>query len=189
LIKKNEEMDSIKTDEDVSAVYNNIATFLQRASESDVTSDICDTLDMLLKGCTSASDFPDFSSMSTFGSGYEPSPIHPSIPPSDEFGQFVDFSSCGNQDEEDVPTPELVPSSSTNPSPSSVSDADATNNGSVSDTVKIADSRKEQDLLSTSLGLGPFGEIDGGESAYYQSHPWKWDGPMPVLDQPWAFTA
>ncbi|KAF9016711.1 hypothetical protein BDZ89DRAFT_398332 [Hymenopellis radicata] len=35
------------------------------------------------------------------------------------------------------------------------------------------------------LGLSTMKEVDGGESAYYQSTAWKWDGsPMPRADQP-----
>jgi hypothetical protein len=106
----------------------------------------------------------------------------------------LDFTSCAADDDYSNPaTPDLVASSSTNPSPESASDpADAAGHvavGASSDAVKFANLKTEDSYDPDILRLGVWKEIDGGESAYYQSDKWIWDGPMPVLDQPWAFAA
>jgi len=60
------------------------------------------------------------------------------------------------------PTTDLVSSSSTNPSPESGSE------------------------FTDPLRLGTLKEVDGGESTYFHPSEWKWDNPMPMLEQPWA---
>jgi hypothetical protein len=103
--------------------------------------------------------------------------------------EFFDFSSFGKADDEDkvAAVPELVPSSSTNPSPQSDS--------TFGDTPKLAARAKASTeptivpmaaLLDTDpYRLGVWGEIDGGESAYFQPNDgWKWAGEMPHSD--WA---
>ena len=103
----------------------------------------------------------------------------------DEFIEFFDFTSYDALADDDsgskAPTPELVPSSSANPSPESGSEADAVGH-SLNVDLKIGDFLD----LSDPLRLGPWKEIDGGEAAYHLQPDWKWDSSMPISDQPWA---
>lgn len=196
LLKKQEEVDSIKTDEDATKFFEQMSDLLKMVSSDEgqelFTSEISDTLDQILKGYGAPPDLTDAHELSSFsGSGDGGlAPSSPSqLPTIDEF-EFFDFSSFGGI-EEDVgskaPTPDLVQASSTNPSPGSGSETDGGGHAG-SDTAKIADPKGE-DLGDESdpLRLGFWREIDGGESAYYQaSDNWKWDTPMPASEQPWA---
>lgn len=142
--------------------------------ESSLT-DISETLDLILKGYGSVPDAPDGAGISSLGmgepNGVRDSPPAPQLPAGDEFVEYFDFSSFGNEDDSSskVATPDLVSSSSTNPSPESDASSDI-----------------KTEEISDLLRLGTWKEIDGGESAFYQSGDWKWDSPMPTLEQPWA---
>jgi hypothetical protein len=107
---------------------------------------------------------------------------------------FFDFSQC----EPDEPvastskldTPELVHGSSTNPSPESVAETPKGEHAAVAsakakDAVKIADDIGGPNPLS----LGVWGEINGGEPAFYDHPGWKWEGDMTVLETPWAISS
>ena len=116
------------------------------------------------------------------GSGRE------SPPASDPFQEFVDYS-FGQQDNQPeldgeegskAHTPELV-SSSTNLSPESNTDGENSLLATIATSVSDVKKEDHQDLR-----LGLWKEFDGGESAYYQPFEWKWDSPMPVLEQSWA---
>lgn len=171
---KTEAVENIQTEEDASAFLEKMTELIKTGHSSDIS----DTLDMILKGYGGATDGLGMGDM---GGARESSP--PPLPLADAFDEFFDFS-LGGLDEDDVgskaPTPDLLSSSSTNPSPESASEADAAH-GSTSST---SDIKREdfQDLLR----LGTLKEIDGGESAYYQPSDWKWDGPMTSSEQPWA---
>jgi len=120
--------------------------------------------------------------MSSLGMGDGSAPQDGAPPVVDEFVEFFDFSSFGAGDEDDAgskaETPDLISSSSTNPSPESGSEVDAAHQALTSDV-------KSEDF-SDHLRLGVWKEVDGGESAYFHSGQWKWDSPMQSLDQPWA---
>ncbi|KAF9007653.1 hypothetical protein BDQ17DRAFT_1351077 [Cyathus striatus] len=151
--KKEEAVENIKTEEDASMFLEQMTELIKMAAggegQESLTTDISETLDMILKGYTESSG------------GRELSP--PSgIPTADAF------------DEDETATPDLVPSSTKTNGPHH---APATN-GSSSE-IKTEESL---DLLR----LGTWKEIDGGESAYYQAPDWKWDSPMPSLEQPWS---
>ncbi|THV03176.1 hypothetical protein K435DRAFT_852065 [Dendrothele bispora CBS 962.96] len=174
LLVKKEAVESIRTDEDANRFFEQTMSELMKMSDEDgqVTTDISETLDQILKnygGLPAPSTSGDLSA-NVDGSVSAPSLL-------DDFGQYFDFKSYGEDDESEskVNTPDLIPSS-TNPSPES--EADPSHHVSLSD-VKLED-------LPNPLHLGTLKEIDGGESAYYQSNDWKWDGPMPTTDQPWA---
>ena len=99
---------------------------------------------------------------------------------------------------------DLVPTSSTNPSPESNSEPveghGMIGSGSLmssgSDLNGVKDSTKPSTMSSLSasyeptfdqLRMGSLGEIDGGESAYYSTMPeWKWDTMMTSGTDPWA---
>ncbi|KAG6820314.1 hypothetical protein H0H93_002401 [Arthromyces matolae] len=184
--KKAEVVENIKTEEDASAFLEQMTELIKMAGEGQeaLTSDISETLDQILKGYGSVPDGSDvLLGFSSFGSLGESSTLTSSSKPHpDEFVEFFDFSSFTATDEENdadskAPTPEL---SSTGPSPDSGSEADAAQHVLLSTEPKTEE-------LSDLLRLGPWKEIDGGESAYYHSADgWKWDSPMPTLEQPWA---
>jgi hypothetical protein len=196
LVKKEQEIENVKTEEDASAFLERMTELIRLAAGNDgqesLTSDISETLDMILKGC--GQDTSDPGAMAPLGMGDVTGPPSSILPAADEFQfkDFLDFTSCAADEDYSKPaTPDLVASSSTNPSPESASDpADAAGQAATShtaDTNKLANFKIE-DSYDLDLRLGAWKEIDGGESSYYQSDKWIWEGPMPALDQPWAFT-
>lgn len=188
LKRREEAVENIKTEEDASQFLEQMTELIKMAGEgqeSTLSSDISETLDMILKGY-SAPDGGEGTSISSLGEGSSTGgrPPTPSIPGADEFVEFFDFSLFETEALDDdegskAPTPDLVSSSSTNPSPESGSEADLAHHA-----LTFSDFKTEEP--SDPLRLGTFKEVDGGESAYYQSTEWKWDGPMTTLDQPWA---
>jgi hypothetical protein len=197
LVKKEQEMENIKTEEDASAFLERMTELIRLAAGNDgqesLTSDISETLDMILKGC--GQDTSDPGAMAPLGMGDVAGPPSSLLPAADEFQfkDFLDFTSCAADEDYSKPaTPDLVASSSTNPSPESASDpADAAGQAATThtaDATKLANFKVE-DSYDLDLRLGVWKEIDGGESSYYQSDKWIWEGPMPALDQPWAFTS
>ncbi|KAF5382094.1 hypothetical protein D9615_004211 [Tricholomella constricta] len=189
LKKKAEAVENVKTEEDASAFLEQMTELIKMAGEGQesLSSDISETLDMILKGYGTVPEGPEAAlGLSSLGGlGESSMPSSSTKPPADEFVEFFDFSSFGtldedNDDDSKAPTPELVSSSSTNPSPESGSEADAAHHALLSST------EPKTEELPDLLRLGPWKEIDGGESAYYQSGDWKWDSPMPAQEQPWA---
>ncbi|KAG5641821.1 hypothetical protein DXG03_004140 [Asterophora parasitica] len=189
--KKAEAVENVKTEEDASAFLEQMTELIKMAGEGQqesLSSDISETLDQILKGygtVPEGSETLGHSSLGGLGESSIPSSSSSTKPPADEFVEFFDFSSFGtldddNDDDSKAPTPELVSSSSTNPSPESGSEADTAHHALLSST----ESKTEE--LPDLLRLGPWKEIDGGESAYYQSGDWKWDSSMPTQEQPWA---
>jgi len=188
----------VNTEEQASAFLNNMQSLIEIAGQDGQESlpDISSILEDILKGWGSVPELGEGSALSISSMPLgdtppeAPASSHPSA--ADEFVEYFDFSSFGTLDEEeDTPsTPDLISSSSTNPSPESGSEADAAHphtTASVTDIARIADPKLDDFSEATDpLRLGAFREIDGGESAYYQSENWKWDGSMPVLEQPWA---
>lgn len=192
LVKRHQEVDSINTVEDANAFMDKMKELVAMTASTDagVYDDITHTLDRILQG---AAQDPTHMATSSYASSIggplsELSP--PAGPPNDaflEFHEFIDYSrftTLEDEEESKAPTPDLVPSSSTNPSPQSNPDADQSQGASSPDKTKIEEPRESNHL--DLLHMGAFKEIDGGESAYYQSSDWKWEGPMTTLDQPWA---
>jgi hypothetical protein len=171
---------TINTEDEASAFFEQMSELIRIAADSEgqetLSTDISDTLEMILKGCSgSEQDYTQATSLPSLDFADVVNPTH--VNRNNEFPEFLDLSSYGGQDDDDggfkVATPDLVASSSTNPSPeSAASDLDITH--------------KAEDI-SDSLRLGVWKEIDGGESAYYtQQGEWKWDSPMPTSEQSWA---
>lgn len=196
LVKKEQQIENIKSEEDASAFLEQMTELIRLAGEGQdsLNSDISETLDTILRGVAQdTSDTSGTSSMAPLGLADMPQPTN-ALPAADEFQDFLDFTSCAAADEDGSKpaTPDLISSSSTNPSPESASDpADAAAHAaaSTSDNARLANFKIEDSYDAGPLGLGAWKEIDGGESSYYQSDKWNWEGPMPVLDQPWAFTS
>ena len=189
LRKKNEAIDSIKTEEDASAFLEQMTELIKMAANGEgqesLSSDISDTLEMILKGYGPIPDISGSMSLGESSTAREPSP--PPAPLMDSFDEFFDFSFGTVDDDENnskAPTPDLV-SSSTNPSPESNHEVDAANHGLPSSSLSAMDIKTEEQ--PDHLRLGTWKEIDHGEATYYNpTTEWKWDSPMPSHDQPWA---
>jgi len=191
-VARHQEVDGIKTDEDTAAFLDRMKELVAISASTDtaVYDDITHTLEMILQG---AGQDPTNIATSAFASSIGPSLSElspPAGPPNDafsEFHEFVDFSrftTLEDEEESKAPTPDLVPSS-TNPSPQSNPDADHSHQGTSSpDKTKVEEPRDNNHL--DLLHMGAFKEIDGGESAYYQSSDWKWEGSMSTLEPAWA---
>ena len=189
LRKKDEVIDNIKTEEDASGFLEQMtAELIKMASnegeESLSSSGISDTLEMILKGYgPTLVNISGAMSLGESSTAREPSP--PPAPLMDAFDEFIDFSFGTVDDDENnskAPTPDLVSSSSTNPSPESNHEADVGNHASSSSAIDI-----KTEELPQLLRLGTWKEIDHGEATYYNPNTeWKWDSPMPSHDQPWA---
>jgi hypothetical protein len=180
-----EQVENIKTEEDGAAFMEQMAELFKMANEGQDTlnSDFSETLDTIFKGFGAPTDEGSGGMPSLGMDGGSGVPQDGGPPVVDEFVEFFDFSSFGTQDDYDAgskaATPDLISSSSTNPSPESGSEVDAAHQALSSD-VKTED-------FSDHLRLGVWKEVDGGESAYFHSEQWKWDAPMKGLgDQPWA---
>ena len=194
LLKRQQEIENIKTDEDATAFLDRMQElFAMTASTDDeIHHDIASTLHQILAGVAqqpadAAATAAALSARGVGDAGPPPTALSPHMgPANDAFLEFLDFSSFTTLEDEDndskAPTPDLVPSSETNPSPESGSEGDSLGSTGSPDKTKIDESGDRSDPLR----LGSLREIDGGESAYYQSGEWKWEGTMPTLDQPWA---
>jgi hypothetical protein len=191
LRKKNEVTDGIKTEEDASVFLEQMTAELIKMAangegQESLSSDLSDTLEMILKGYGPIPDISGNMSLGESSTAHEPSP--PPAPLMDAFDEFFDFSFGTVDDDENnskAPTPDLVSSSSTNPSPESNHEADAANHVLSSSSSSAMDIKTEE--LPDLLRLGTWKEIDHGEATYYNpTTEWKWDSPMPSHDQPWA---
>ncbi|KAF9474671.1 hypothetical protein BDN70DRAFT_298907 [Pholiota conissans] len=201
-LRKQERIDSIKSEEDASQYLLEQMTELIKMTEGDaqnsLTAGISDTLDMILKGYgsvpSSSVDGLDGATMGFLrGSGGDGSGLglkEESPPPAENFDQFFDFSGMLDEEESKAPTPDLVSSSSTNPSPESNHETDASahhtfamgSSGSAEARAEEANAAATAEMLR----LGSWKDIDGGEASYFQSNEWKWDSPMLTQEQPWA---
>lgn len=177
LLKKVEEVENVKTEVEATAFYEQMSQLIQMASGGEPNPDLHDTLDSILKGCSPIPGQADLLGLGE-SSGMRNSPPPAQVISMDDFGQFFDFSSFDPDDPAKAGTPDLVSSSSTNTSPESVISEAETHHMMYAD-VKLED-------FSDPLRMGTLKEIDGGESAYFQSTDWKYDSPMPTLEQPWA---
>jgi hypothetical protein len=189
-LKKNEAIANIQSDEEAASFMNQMKEMIKTAAgseeegqQSSLTSDISETLGMLLKGCGPSPDPMGFAGIS-LGSGAGESNGTRELelaagPLADAFDEFIDFSFV--VDDEDSKTPDLVSSSSTNPSPESNHDAEAGHHLSSSTSTDI-----KTENTSDLLRLGMWREIDNGEATYHQTSEWKWDSSMLTLDMPWA---
>lgn len=194
LLKKQQEIENIKTDEDAAAFFDRMKELfaMTASTDNEINHDIASTLDQILAGVAQepADAAATAAALSVHGvgdAGPPPTALSPHLgPANDAFLEFIDFSSFTTLEDEEndskAPTPDLVHSSETNPSPESGSEGDSLGSTGSSDKTKIDELGDRSDPLR----LGSLREIDGGESAYYQAGDWKWEGSMHTLDQPWA---
>ncbi|KAK1229093.1 hypothetical protein PQX77_007855 [Marasmius sp. AFHP31] len=187
LIKKEEAVESIKTEEDATMFLEQMTQLIQMSNNEDggnsLSQDISETLDMILKGYSAAPDGDHGTGLSSMlGGDLSGSGAGSSSPVKEEYelSELFDFSSYAAHEDDagsKANTPDLI--STTNPSPESGSETDPAHPASVLSETKLEE-------FSDPLRLGGLKEIDGGESAFFQSNEWKWDAPMTTLDQPWA---
>lgn len=185
----------MKTEEDTVKFLEQMSSWLtQMGGESDgqdsLKTEIAESLDEILRAYpVAADDGMSLSFIDSINVGGSSSPKPAAIDPA----EFFDFTMYGLSEEDagsKADTPDLVQaSSSVGPSPGSASETEVHLPVSAStgaDTAKVVDPKSEPsggDSMSQELWRA----IDGGESAFYNSSDnWKWDQPMPPLDQPWA---
>jgi hypothetical protein len=198
LLKKQQEIENIKTDEDAAAFFDRMKELfaMTASTDNEINHDIASTLDQILAGVAQdpADAAATAAALSVHGvgdAGPPPTALSPHLGPTNDafLLEFIDFSSFTTLEDEDsdskAPTPDLVHSSETNPSPESGSEGDSLGSTGSPDKNKIDELGDRSDPLR----LGSLREIDGGESAYYQAGDWKWEGPMHTLDQPWAISS
>lgn len=190
LAKRQEEVDNIKTADDISQFYSDMAELLQLSNSggSDLPPGMQESLVQLARTFAPGVTLPDVPSSSLTDTNVAPPPSTEEDP----LFNYIDFSSW---DTGKTSTPDLMPASSTNPSPESGTGSDAEHPPSseaVHDHAKIVDASDSDrdpssrfDSFSDPLRLGGFGEIDGGESSYYNGFDFKWDT---STAGDWAFT-
>lgn len=178
----------IKTDEDASQFFmNRMQELIDNTANSEgqesLANDLTETLQMLFKGYGPSEGEPSGSGFGSDGSNLrEPSPP----PAASLFDEFFDFSTVADEEDTKVDTPELVSSSSTNPSPESNTSESDVGGHHVPGVPTSVKTEPKLDDISDAVRLGTWKEIDGGEAAYYQSNEWKWEGQMNAFDHPWA---
>ncbi|KAJ7573924.1 hypothetical protein C8J56DRAFT_803727 [Mycena floridula] len=187
--KQNEAVEkALQSDDEAVAFFDKMSELLRQATNaetqesSNLSADLTETLDQILKGCSAIPDAPDSLLLDSIRESSPPPPMLFS----DEFFDFSSYAGSSFDSElpatEDdgsvskAPTPDLI-SSSANPSPES--EADTSPHAFSYNEVKVEE-------FPDPLRLGVLKEIDGGEAAYYHSNDWKYDAPMPVPEQPWA---
>ncbi|OBZ72332.1 hypothetical protein A0H81_07506 [Grifola frondosa] len=172
--KRQEEADSIKTEDDATKFFEQMSDLLKMVSSGEadegqeqLTMEIAGTLKEILKA-------------------------YPTPPDPSDGDEFFDFSLYGIVEDDagsKAATPDLMQTASIGPSPGSASETDGAgpSSSTVLDTAKIADPKSEEIDGADSLRHNMWREIDGGEAGYYNySDTWKWDTPMPPAEQPWA---
>lgn len=201
MAKRQAEADAIKTDDEAAKFFEQMSHWLNQVTNEGDTgeslkTEIADSLDEILKAYPSMTGENGLSSLAGSNfmdainiGGSSPKQSATTVDPAD----FFDFTSYGLPEEETgskAATPDLLPaSSSVGPSPGSASETEAHPPASTAaDTAKIADPKADPSEGVDAIPQELWRAIDGGESAFYNaSDNWKWDQPMPAMEQPWAF--
>ena len=199
--KRQVEAENIKTPGQAAQFYSDMTQILELSNDTALPPELHETLAQLVKTVGNGMEVPDAAGSTPMGMS-NAGVSSPKIADGDDsFFSFLDFTAF-QQDDDKPDTPELVPTSSTNPSPESGAGSETdhppapTTSGSIGDRTKIVDSSETEpktdlfDFGSESLRLGVWGEIDGGESGYFNSSDmWKWDSMPPSSgDNSWAIS-
>jgi len=194
MLQRKAMIEDIKTEEDTTQFLVQMSELFKMAgSDSQQVSDFTDLTTEILKGVNQVPGMglPDNGDGSgaglddVFGAGtsLDQSMLAGGI--KDDLEQYFDFARLGGE-EDDSKTPELVSSSSTtNTSPGSNSGHDSNTEALGTSAVPLSSEVRNEELMDLTY-LGLWKELDGGESASYQSNDWKWDGVMTSLDLPWS---
>jgi hypothetical protein len=177
--KRDEQAESVKTDEQAMAFFETVTKFIDENPESAEAAS--NALDEILRTYPSAPDIDEAAMASSFHFGDLP-PTSPHPPGNDVFGEFIDFSAF-----DDNPTPDLVAGSSTNPSPASTSDQDHPHTGHAGSSPQMPNVKTEDSTYEL-LRPGVWKEISGGDAMFHQTPGWKWEGHMDTPDQPWLIS-
>lgn len=192
LVKKQEAVEAIKTDDDATKFIEQMTEMLKMYTANGdgqdvlISAEISDELEKILKGFPGIAEDADSSLLGSAEAGE----LAPPMQLKDESEQFFDWASFMSEDESisKAATPDLVHQpSSTKTSPGSGSDNEGGHGASSSmmDAVRIAQPEMTNDPLELSI----WGAIDGGEGLYYEAQDcWKWDEPPPSSELPWAIT-
>ena len=176
--KRDEQADSVKTDEQALAFVESVTKFIDENPESAEAAS--NALEEILRIYPPTADIDDATGVSSFGFGDLPSTSPPHPLGNDVFGEFIDLAAF-----DDTPTPDLVAGSSTNPSPESASDQDHPHMGHAgSPQVSNAKPEDMYDLLRPNV----MKDIAGGDTMFHQTPGWTWDRPMETPDQAWAIS-
>lgn len=193
--KRQQEVDGIESKQDVQAYLAHTTEDVLVSGNAEgsegPSDDLPETLQELFKGV------PIFEVPDSFPGPSAESATIPSSPKLSDNAldllDFFDFSQCEPDEPvastSKIDTPDLVHGSSTNPSPESVAETPKGDNGAIASS-RSKDAIKIEDISgSNPLALGVWGEINGGEPAYFDHPTHKWEGEMPVMDVPWAMSA
>ncbi|KAI0261553.1 hypothetical protein BC834DRAFT_940755 [Gloeopeniophorella convolvens] len=170
--KRDEQAESVKTDDQALAFVESVTKFIDENPESAEAAS--NALDEILRACPPTGDFDDstLSSFSGFGDLPPASPHH--LPANDMMSEFLDLAAW-----DDTPTPDLVAGSSTNPSPESASDQDHPHTGNAGPSPQISNVKEEDMIRSTT-----WKEISGAPDPMFHSVPgWKWEGMMDTPEE------
>ena len=188
-------IEDVKTEEDTTQFLAQMSELFKMAGSDpqQVSSDFTELTTELLKGVNQVPGMglPDHGDGSgaglddVFGMGTSLDQSMLAGGVKDDLEQYFDFARLGGE-EDDSKTPELVSSSSTtNTSPGSNSGHDSNSETVGTSAASLSNEVKNEELMDLTY-LGLWKELDGGESASYQSNDWKWDGVMTSLDLPWS---
>ncbi|KAG6374300.1 hypothetical protein JVT61DRAFT_4322 [Boletus reticuloceps] len=161
LLKKQQEIENIKTDEDAAAFFDHMKELFAMtvSTDNDIHHDIVSTLGQILAGVAQepADAAATAAALSVHGdAGPPPTALSPHMgPANDAFLEFIDFSSFTTLEDEDndskAPTPDLVHSSETNPSPESGSEGDSLGSTGSPDKSKIDEPGDRSDPFDSDL--------------------------------------
>src|SRR6266850_3020150 len=131
--KRDEQAESVKTDEQALALFEHVAKLIDENPESAEAAS--NALDEILRIYPTVPDIDDPTAAPSLSFGDLP-PASLSHPiGQDFFGDFIDYSAF-----DDTPTPDLVAGSSTNPSPESATDQDHPHTGRAGSSPPISTS-------------------------------------------------
>jgi hypothetical protein len=190
VIKREADFEAVKTTEDAVALLEQIQSSVPVKLEDPAEPAQFDvSLEQILKEFGGEAAFMDGLNVPTAMTASSSRsdtlrPASPSVLHSiDDFSAFIDLSSFGAAEETStIPeVPELVPSSSANPSPESDVVANTPKMGNM---VKSEPLDNSLHMKGDALRLGAWAEISP-QAAYYQSDEgWNWSEPMPPAE--WA---
>lgn len=191
LAKKKEEVDALQSDEDAVKFFENMKDLLNMTSGDESAAEIANMINGII------SDYNDplsndggFGALGDVGTA-DPSANNSSLGDGLEFFDFNSYSSAFDDDTgSKAVTPDLLQTTSTNPSPRSGSETDHVQASNVPDTATIVEPKAHDGaVMIDPLRLGIWKEIDGAGSYHSHGDDWKWDGHMPSSDMSWAIVS
>ncbi|KAI0073671.1 hypothetical protein K474DRAFT_1649179 [Panus rudis PR-1116 ss-1] len=186
LAKKQQEVEEIKSNEDAVKFLEQKQNEVLQAGEEGVQ-DVNQTLQEIL----SVVDFTGMGGMDFSGLNFSAIGDDGSRTTAGSIDDWLDLSSYPAVDDSKAATPDLVHTSSTNPSPESAPDSDANHGSSNSnDNAKIADNKDDFDwslsFMDQYNGIKP---LAGNEATFYINPEFDYENPMPASSDPWAISS